>query len=129
VSRRCTEAGLSDSCIIFLESFSSEGHLGSGSTQVGAGTNGRIFRGVELDPLYVDLFVRRFGAATGEATVLSATGLAFEALTARRALEAVPAFGVTRVVAGRSKRATGRRQGCHASSLAVDRALASPLPR
>jgi len=92
-------------------------------------TNSRIRCGVELDPLHVDVVGRRFEAATGEAAVLSATGEPFEALTARRTLEAVPAFGVTHMAAGRSKRATGGRQGCHASPLAVDRALASPLPR
>ncbi len=39
--------------------------LGSGSTLIAAETAGRVCRGVELDPLYVDLIIRRFQAATG----------------------------------------------------------------
>ncbi len=39
--------------------------LGSGSTLIAAEKTDRVCRGVELDPLYVDLIVRRFEAATG----------------------------------------------------------------
>jgi DNA modification methylase len=39
--------------------------LGSGSTLIAADKTGRVWRGVELDPLYVDVFVRRYEAATG----------------------------------------------------------------
>jgi hypothetical protein len=38
--------------------------LGSGSTLIAADKTGRVCRGVELDPLYVDVIVRRFEAAT-----------------------------------------------------------------
>ena len=34
--------------------------LGSGSTLIAAHKTGRVCRGVELDPLYVDVIVRRF---------------------------------------------------------------------
>jgi DNA modification methylase len=61
--------------------------LGSGSTLIAADKTGRICRGVELDPLYVDVIVRRYEAATGEPAVLIETGETFEALAARRALE------------------------------------------
>jgi DNA modification methylase len=44
--------------------------LGSGSTLIAAENTGRICRGVELDPLYVDVIVRRYEAASGEAAVL-----------------------------------------------------------
>jgi DNA modification methylase len=39
--------------------------LGSGSTLIAAETAGRVCRGIELDPLYVDVIVRRYEAATG----------------------------------------------------------------
>ena len=41
----------------------------------------------QLDPLYVDVIVRRYEAATGARAVLIETGETFEALAARRALE------------------------------------------
>jgi hypothetical protein len=37
--------------------------LGSGSTLIAAKNTGRICRGVELDPFYVDVIVRRYEAA------------------------------------------------------------------
>ena len=61
--------------------------LGSGSTLIAADKTGRVCRGVELDPLYVDVIVRRYEAATGNWAVLAQTGEAFEAVAARRASE------------------------------------------
>jgi DNA modification methylase len=58
--------------------------LGSGSTLLAADKTGRVCRGVELDPLYVDVILRRYEAATGEPAVLVETGETFEALAARR---------------------------------------------
>jgi hypothetical protein len=43
---------------------------------------------IELDPLYVDVIVRRYEAATGKPEVLTGTGETFQALTARREREA-----------------------------------------
>jgi len=43
--------------------------LGSGSTLIATETAGRVCRGVELDPLYVDLALKRFHAATGHEAV------------------------------------------------------------
>ena len=43
--------------------------LGSGSTLIAAENTGRICRGVELDPLYVDVIVRRYEASTGNPVV------------------------------------------------------------
>jgi DNA modification methylase len=54
--------------------------LGSGSTISAADKTGRVCRGVKLDPLYVDVIVRRFEAATGNQAVLVETGETFEAL-------------------------------------------------
>ena len=61
--------------------------LGSGSTLIAAENTGRICRGVELDPLYVDVIVRRYEAATAEGAVLVETGETFEDLEQRRARE------------------------------------------
>ena len=46
----------------------------SGSTLIAADKTGRVCRGVELDPLYVDVIVRRYEAATGNPAVLVETG-------------------------------------------------------
>jgi DNA modification methylase len=64
--------------------------LGSGSTLIAADKTGRICRGVELDPLYVDVIMRRYEAATGRAAVFVETGETLEAPAARRAVEDVP---------------------------------------
>jgi DNA modification methylase len=64
--------------------------LGSGSTLIAAEATGRLCHGVELDPLYVDVIVRRYEAATGDAATLIETGETFEVLGARRASEAAP---------------------------------------
>jgi DNA modification methylase len=58
--------------------------LGSGSTLIAAEATGRVCRGVELDPLYVDVIIRRYEAATGDPAVLVETGETFQALGARR---------------------------------------------
>jgi DNA modification methylase len=62
--------------------------LGSGSTLIAADKTGRVCHGIELDPLYVDVIVRRYEAATGKPAVLTGTGETLEALTARREREA-----------------------------------------
>ena len=67
--------------------------LGSGSTLIAADKTRRVCRGVELDPLYVDVIVRRYQAATGNAAVLVETGATYQALEARRATEVAPAYG------------------------------------
>ncbi len=62
--------------------------LGSGSTLIAANKTGRFCRGVELDPLYVDVIVRRYEAVAGNAAVLLETGEQFAEVAARRAGEA-----------------------------------------
>jgi DNA modification methylase len=64
--------------------------LGSGSTLIAADASGRICRGVELDPLYVDVIARRYEAASGKPAVHVETGETFAALAARREREAAP---------------------------------------
>jgi len=61
--------------------------LGSGSTLIAADRAGRVCRGIELDPLYVDVIVRRYEAATGKAAILTETGETFAELAARRVME------------------------------------------
>ena len=65
--------------------------LGSGSTLIAADKTGRVCRGIELDPLYVDVIVRRYQAATGNPAVLVETGEAFDPLGGRRSKDAAPA--------------------------------------
>jgi DNA modification methylase len=64
--------------------------LGSGSTLIAADKTGRVCRGVELDPRYVDVIVRRYEAATGNRAVLVETGETLDVLAARRSMEAAP---------------------------------------
>jgi DNA modification methylase len=51
--------------------------LGSGSTLMAAQETGRICCGVELDPLYVDVTIRRWQNATGRDAVMVETGERF----------------------------------------------------
>jgi hypothetical protein len=41
--------------------------LGSGSTLIAADKTGRVCRGLEFDPLYVDVIVRRYEGASSQA--------------------------------------------------------------
>ena len=61
--------------------------LGSGSTLIAAEKTGRVCRGVELDPLYVDVIIRRYKFATGRPAILAETGETFETLASRRMAE------------------------------------------
>jgi DNA modification methylase len=58
--------------------------LGSGSTLIAAENTGRVCCGIELDPLYVDVIIRRYEAETGAAVVLADSGETFEKVAARR---------------------------------------------
>ena len=62
--------------------------LGSGSTLIAADKTGRVCRGLEFDPLYVDVIVRRYEGASGQAAVLAETGESFREVSARREKEA-----------------------------------------
>lgn len=41
-------------------------------------------RGVELDPLYIDVIIRRYETISGEQSILVGTGETFDELTERR---------------------------------------------
>lgn len=58
--------------------------LGSGTTLLAAQQTGRRFRGIEIDPRYVDLSIRRWEAATGSSAVHASTGETFATVMARR---------------------------------------------
>jgi hypothetical protein len=62
--------------------------LGSGSTLIAADKTDRVCHGFELDPLYVDVVLRCYEAATGNPAVLVESGETFEPLALRRASEA-----------------------------------------
>ena len=61
--------------------------LGSGSTLIAAQRTGRRCFGIELDPRYVDVAVRRYQAVHGQLAVLEATGESFEVLARQRLAE------------------------------------------
>jgi DNA modification methylase len=64
--------------------------LGSGSMLIAAQKTGRICRGVELDPRYVDVILRRYKNETGESAVLDGTGETFDEIRERRSRPARP---------------------------------------
>ena len=63
---------------IVLDSF-----LGSGSTLLAAERVGRICYGLELEPQYVDLAIRRWQKLTGEDAIQSVTGLSFNEVASK----------------------------------------------
>jgi DNA modification methylase len=65
-----------------------EPFLGSGTTLVAAESIGRICRATEIDPLYVDVAVRRWQAFTGKAAILASDNRRFAAIEAERLADA-----------------------------------------
>lgn len=51
--------------------------LGSGSTLMAAERTGRVCRGIEIDPLYVDVAIRRWRRMTGDPVIHVETGADF----------------------------------------------------
>ncbi len=58
--------------------------LGSGTTVLAAQTTDRVCYGLEIDPLYVDVIVKRWQRFTGQAAVLEGDGRCFDEITAQR---------------------------------------------
>lgn len=58
--------------------------LGAGTTLIAAQKTGRKARGIELNPRYVDVAVRRWQTYTGKPAIHIATGLTFEQMETRR---------------------------------------------
>jgi len=68
-----------------------EPFLGSGTTLAAAEMTARICYGLELDPKYVDVVVRRWQALSGQQAYLDGDGRAFEEIAAeRQAQKAAP---------------------------------------
>lgn len=61
--------------------------LGSGTTLIAAQKTGRRCRGIELDPGFVDVAVRRWEKLSGEQAILAETGESFAEAEARRRAE------------------------------------------
>src|SRR6266566_5137551 len=61
-----------------------EPFLGSGTTLIAAQTSGRSCFAIELDPLYVDVAIKRWQAFTGDSATLLADGRTFDAVAAER---------------------------------------------
>lgn len=61
-----------------------EPFLGSGTTLIAAETVGRICFGVEIEPRFVDVAIRRWQSFTGDAATLLTDGSTFEATAASR---------------------------------------------
>ncbi len=65
-----------------------EPFLGSGTTLIAAEATDRVCRAIEIDPLYVDVAVRRWQAFAGHQATLQATGQTFDAVAAARGVTA-----------------------------------------
>jgi DNA modification methylase len=65
-----------------------EPFLGSGTTLIAAETTGRACFAIELDPLYVDVAVRRWQSFTGQGATRATDGASFDAVEARSEPEA-----------------------------------------
>lgn len=64
--------------------------LGAGATVMAAEQSGREARGLEIDPVYVDVILRRWRKETGEDPVRIADGMSFSALEAQLEAEGAP---------------------------------------
>ncbi|QIG53652.1 site-specific DNA-methyltransferase [Altererythrobacter sp. BO-6] len=67
--------------------------IGSGSTILAAESTGRICRGIELDPKYVDRAIRRWERETGIPAIHIETGLTFDELARVRLSEREASHG------------------------------------
>jgi DNA modification methylase len=67
--------------------------LGSGTTLMAAERVGRVCCGIEIDPLYVDVAIRRWQKYTGEKAILSETGKTFDVIEQEQRREEVVAHG------------------------------------
>src|SRR6187401_1368467 len=64
--------------------------LGSGTTLIAAESIGRICLAIEIDPLYVDVAIRRWQAFTGKQATRQSDGVAFDAAGVPSTLNAKP---------------------------------------
>jgi len=66
-----------------------EPFLGSGTTLIAAQSAGRVCYGIEIDPIFVDVAIRRWQAFTGEAACRADGGESFDDVQ-KRAVGAQP---------------------------------------
>lgn len=64
-----------------------DGFLGSGTTLMAAERVRRICCGIEIDPVYVDVAIRRWQNSTGEAAVHAQTGKRFNEVAAQKEMQ------------------------------------------
>lgn len=64
-----------------------DGFIGSGTTILAAERTKRICYGIEIEPRYIDVAIRRWEAMTGGKAVLASTGASFAEVAAARANE------------------------------------------
>jgi DNA modification methylase len=67
--------------------------LGSGTTLMASERVGRVCCGIEIDPLYVDVAIRRWQKYTGEKAIHSATSKTFDEIEREQRREEVVAHG------------------------------------
>lgn len=67
--------------------------LGSGTTLIAAETTGRACLGMELNPIYVDIAIKRWEAFTGRKATLDGDGSTHDAIAAARAAQAAAKEG------------------------------------
>jgi len=60
---------------------------GSGTTMIAAHKAGRVGAGIEIDPLYIDVALKRIAAATGLTPILDGDGRTFDQIAAARLSE------------------------------------------
>lgn len=77
-----------------------EPFLGSGTTLIAADSTGRSCRAIEIDPLYVDVAVRRWQAFSGQAATLDGDGRSFDVIAAERQSEAPSSIPTPAAVSG-----------------------------
>lgn len=65
-----------------------DGFMGSGTTILAAERTKRIAAGIDIEPCYIDVAIRRWEAMTGLKATLADTGEPFAAVAARRLIEA-----------------------------------------
>jgi DNA modification methylase len=58
--------------------------LGSGTTLLAAERVGRVCCGIEIDPIYIDVAIRRWQKYTGDAAIHAATGKRFDEIAAEQ---------------------------------------------
>lgn len=61
--------------------------LGSGTTLIAAEMTGRVCRGIELEPRFVDVAILRWQECSGQRAVLISTGESFDEVAARRVVD------------------------------------------